>query len=127
MDANHHDDHRSTLVLSRRRGEGFWVGELLHVSHHPSGPRVEIEAPRDLPVWREELLQDGVPHGGKPEAGGRGRLVLGVGRHGQRIVCGHDQEITIDVRQVAGGGNQLKIAVTAPRDIPIRRDELAAA
>lgn len=109
--------------------QGAWGVGLRPLQSPPaaSGPRVEIEAPRELPAWREGLLQDGVPRGGKLGSGGRGRLLIGVGRLGQRMVCGHDQEIMIEARQVAGAGNQHKIAVTAPRDVPVRRDELAAA
>ena len=50
---------RSRLVLTRKEGEGFWLGDDIYVAvQEVTGGkvRIKIEAPRDLPVARDELV-----------------------------------------------------------------------
>lgn len=45
------------LVLHRRVGEGIWIGEALvrFSGWRGSSVKVAIEAPRHVPIWRDEL------------------------------------------------------------------------
>ncbi|MGH1471347.1 MAG: carbon storage regulator CsrA [Cellvibrionaceae bacterium] len=47
------------LILSRRNGESFIIGEDIKItvlSQRSNQVRIGIEAPRSLPVYREEVL-----------------------------------------------------------------------
>ena len=47
------------LILSRRNGESFIIGENIKItvlSQRSNQVRIGIDAPRDLPVFREEVL-----------------------------------------------------------------------
>lgn len=51
------------LVLSRKPGERFHIGDNITITLVRVGPstaRLGIDAPRDLNVWREELEVDDV-------------------------------------------------------------------
>jgi len=46
------------LVLTRRRGESIHIGTEIRVTvleAHGNRIRIGIDAPRGIPVWREEL------------------------------------------------------------------------
>lgn len=48
------------LILSRRKGESFWIGDKIKVtvlSQRSNQVRIGIEAPRSMPVHREEVLR----------------------------------------------------------------------
>lgn len=48
------------LILSRRNGESFYIGEDIKItvlSQRSNQVRIGIDAPRSLPVHREEVLQ----------------------------------------------------------------------
>ena len=48
------------LILSRRNGESFIIGEDIKItvlSQRSNQVRIGIDAPRDLPVFREEVLE----------------------------------------------------------------------
>jgi len=48
------------LILSRRNGESFVIGENIKItvlSQRSNQVRIGIDAPRDLPVFREEVLE----------------------------------------------------------------------
>lgn len=47
------------LILSRRNGESFIIGDDIKItvlSQRSNQVRIGIDAPRDLPVFREEVL-----------------------------------------------------------------------
>lgn len=129
-------DGRSTLALTRRDGEAICIGPGVRVTYSidSSGPRIVIEAPRDMPVYRESLLpNDGASRdrdanvaadSGSPQYVGPIRtLVLGVGG-GERIHLGRpglDLELEVQPRSA----DAARFQVTAPRDVKILRDELA--
>jgi carbon storage regulator len=49
------------LVLSRKVGEKIYIGEniVVTVAEIDRGRvRLGIEAPRDVPIWRDELAED---------------------------------------------------------------------
>lgn len=48
------------LALSRREGDSLWVGDSVRITvvHAQGNVRLHIEAPRDVRVMREELLDD---------------------------------------------------------------------
>jgi len=51
----------AVLILSRRKGESFLIGENIKItvlSQRSNQVRIGIEAPRSMPVQREELLID---------------------------------------------------------------------
>ncbi len=59
------------LVLSRKLGETICLGEkmfLTVVDIERGKVRLGIEAPRDVPIVRQELLANDDPNGGKPAA-----------------------------------------------------------
>lgn len=48
------------LILSRRNGESFVIGEDIKItvlSQRSNQVRIGIDAPRELPVFREEVLE----------------------------------------------------------------------
>lgn len=48
------------LILSRRNGESFVIGENIKItvlSQRSNQVRIGIDAPRELPVFREEVLE----------------------------------------------------------------------
>jgi carbon storage regulator len=48
----------AVLILSRRKGESFWIGDNIKVtilSQRSNQVRIGIDAPRSLPVHREEV------------------------------------------------------------------------
>jgi carbon storage regulator len=48
------------LILSRRKGESFWVGDQIKItvlSQRSNQVRIGIDAPRSMPVHREEVLR----------------------------------------------------------------------
>lgn len=48
------------LILSRRNGESFVIGDNIKItvlSQRSNQVRIGIDAPRDLPVFREEVLE----------------------------------------------------------------------
>lgn len=48
------------LILSRRNGESFFIGEDIKItvlSQRSNQVRIGIDAPRALPVHREEVLE----------------------------------------------------------------------
>lgn len=50
------------LVLSRRPGEVIQIGENIRIVLVDCGTgraRIGIDAPREIPVWRDELLEEG--------------------------------------------------------------------
>ena len=131
-------DGRSSLILSRRAGEGIWIGPDVRVTYVPSGssPRIAIEAPRDMPILRSTLLPgssegregmvartDEAATGTPRYTGEPGCLVLAM-RPGVSAVIGRpglDYEVSVQrvVRSTA------RIAVIAPPEVKILRDELA--
>ncbi len=49
------------LVLSRKPGQRILIGEdiaLVILDVRPDGVKLGIEAPRSIPIYREELLQE---------------------------------------------------------------------
>ena len=49
------------LILSRKIGERIWIGEevvvtVVHIDH--TRVRLGIEAPRSVPIWRSELVEE---------------------------------------------------------------------
>lgn len=59
------------LILSRRKGESFLIGENIKItvlSQRSNQVRIGIEAPRSMPVQREELLIDTTADGAEPVA-----------------------------------------------------------
>ncbi|WP_018949023.1 carbon storage regulator [Thioalkalivibrio sp. ALMg11] len=134
-DASKADDGRSTLALTRRPGEAICIGPDVRVTYSvgSSGPRIMVEAPRDMPVRRESLLPDPATlereaeeaaEQGDPEyIGPISTLVLGVGG-GERVHLGRpglDVELAISPRSA----DAARFAITAPRELTILRDELA--
>ena len=130
------EDGRSTLALTRRDGEAICIGPDVRVTYSvsSSGPRIMVEAPRDMPVMRESLLPDdpatrdreaaAAAEQGDPQYSGPiSTLVLGVGG-GERVYLGRpglDFEVAISPRSA----DAARFAVTAPRELTILRDELA--
>jgi carbon storage regulator len=60
------------LVLSRKPGERMMIGEsivltVLEVNSHRI--RLGIEAPPDVPIWRQELCQPPETHSPTPSPG----------------------------------------------------------
>lgn len=57
------------LVIARRVGEVLWVGDARIVVTKIRGKSVGIgvDAPRDVPIVRDELLGDAGPHPPAPE------------------------------------------------------------
>lgn len=55
----------AVLILSRRKGESFWVGDNIKItvlSQRGNQVRIGIDAPRSMPVHREEVRRrDGRP------------------------------------------------------------------
>ena len=48
------------LILSRRNGESFVIGKNIKItvlSQRSNQVRIGIDAPRELPVFREEVLE----------------------------------------------------------------------
>ncbi|MCW8196185.1 carbon storage regulator [Proteobacteria bacterium 005FR1] len=48
------------LILSRRKGESFWIGDQIKItvlSQRSNQVRIGIDAPRSMPVHREEVLR----------------------------------------------------------------------
>lgn len=53
------------LVLSRKLGERICIGDNIFITVvdiNRGKIRLGIEAPRDVPVYRQELLDDAHPH-----------------------------------------------------------------
>lgn len=48
-----------TLHLTRRNGESVWIGGKTRLTVAVDGRRVRLvfEAPADVEIWREELMQ----------------------------------------------------------------------
>ncbi|WP_019624330.1 carbon storage regulator [Thioalkalivibrio thiocyanoxidans] len=128
-------DGRTTLTLTRRAGEGFWIGPDVHVTYAPVGssPRLGIEAPRDMPIVRASILsqsdQDGEAiAGGEAQAGPpcytdcAGYLVLGMSRGESAVIGRPGLDYDVSVLRVSGG--TARITVTAPAEVTILRDEL---
>lgn len=47
------------LVITRKRGEGFIIGDDIHVTIvavNGNNIRIGIDAPMDVPVFRDELI-----------------------------------------------------------------------
>lgn len=62
------------LVLSRHAHEAVWIGDNIRIvvaDIRHGKVRLAIEAPRDVPILREELLPDGHP-GAQPKGRDRG-------------------------------------------------------
>jgi carbon storage regulator len=58
------------LVLSRKLGEKIYINEnicITVVDIDRGKIRLGIEAPRDVPIFRQELLAKGVPAPGVPD------------------------------------------------------------
>ena len=58
------------LVLSRKLGEKIFIGEnicITVVDIDRGKIRLGIEAPRNVPIYRQELLPLGAPPGAAPE------------------------------------------------------------
>lgn len=60
------------LVLSRQSGEGICIGDdivvtVVRVSRRSGHVRIGIEAPRSVPVYRDELKQERTPGNGEEE------------------------------------------------------------
>lgn len=54
------DTNRTSIVLTRRVGEAFWVGDSVTVEVSQlrgSRVRLRITAPRDVTVFRDEIQQ----------------------------------------------------------------------
>ncbi len=70
------------LILTRNIGETIVIGkdiEVTVVASTEGTVRLGITAPRDVGVWREELLDDGVPHWQREgTAGTTGESVVGT-------------------------------------------------
>jgi carbon storage regulator len=62
------------LILTRKVGERIRIGdvwvEVMRVEH--GKVRLGIDAPRDMPVWREEVLVKKLRETAAPETGGEG-------------------------------------------------------
>lgn len=59
------------LVITRKIGEGVKIGDdirvvIVHIDHNRV--KIGIEAPKDVPIWREELRATN----GGPRDGGEG-------------------------------------------------------
>lgn len=57
---NNDENRRGGLVLSRRVGERVLVGDLVTVEVldiRGGQARLRFEAPKDMEIWREEVLQ----------------------------------------------------------------------
>ena len=48
------DDRRTKLVLTRHEGESVWIGDIKVTRYKQD--RLIIEAPKDVRIMREELL-----------------------------------------------------------------------
>jgi carbon storage regulator len=56
------DDNLGKLILSRRVGEVFTIGNNIRVAVlgiHGEYVRLGFDAPKDIPIVRSELLKDG--------------------------------------------------------------------
>ncbi|WP_018871394.1 carbon storage regulator [Thioalkalivibrio sp. ALgr3] len=131
-----YDDGRSTLAITRRDGEGVWIGDDVYVLYESAPrPRIIVEAPRDMPVVRDSLLPadqaerdraavEAAEQGAPAYSGTVSSLVLGIGRRGLRVHIGRPGiDLTLDVQRHTGAA--ARFAVTAPRELTILRDELA--
>jgi carbon storage regulator len=50
----------AVLILSRRKGESFWIGDNIKItvlSQRSNQVRIGIDAPRSMPVHREEVRE----------------------------------------------------------------------
>lgn len=55
-----HDGNTGNLIITRRAGESFWVGdevEVTIVDLTETKARISIKAPRDVDVLRSELVE----------------------------------------------------------------------
>jgi carbon storage regulator len=55
-----HDSNTGNLIITRRPGESFWVGddvEVTIVDLTETKARISIKAPRDVDVLRSELIK----------------------------------------------------------------------
>ncbi len=129
------------LVLTRQRGETIFIGEVqVSVAGFTSSAvRLRITAPRDIPVHRQEVHErdrreklepaDTVcddDQGTKGNETRQSHLVLSR-RYDETIMIGDDIKVTVvdicwDIR-----GDQVRLGITAPRDIPIYREEVREA
>ena len=59
------------LVLSRKHGEGIWIGgTLVKVEIRGGNVKLAIDAPKNVRIWRQELIEapDQEPEGELVEA-----------------------------------------------------------
>ncbi len=120
------------LVLSRRLRQSIMIGPNIVVT--PIGIdqgkiSIAIEAPREIPILREELL--GAPKnqsrvGTKRPAsspaspnGGVSKLVLSR-KINESIVISDD--ITVKVVEIRG--DRVRLGIVAPKEVPIYREEI---
>ena len=60
------------LILTRRHGESILIDDNIRitiVAHNSSGVRISIQAPKDIPVVREEILQEATGNSKQNEYG----------------------------------------------------------
>ncbi len=138
------------LVLTRQRGESIFIGDVkvTVVKFMDDAVRLVISAPRDIPIQCQEVYEagqrenlgltnpacddSGMTAGLSDDQGCEGResrqSSLSVSRrYGETVMIGDDVALTVvdihwDVR-----GDQVRLGIAAPRDIPIHREEVREA
>ncbi len=119
------------LVLARHADQSLMIGDEVAVEVvevRAGAIRLRVVAPREVPVHRREVF-DAIRSAPRAEsdrpgppsnrAGGGGGLVLT--RHAeQSLMIGDSIEVTV----VAMKGGTVRLRITAPREVPVHRQEV---